>query len=317
MLQISKYSEEFVLEFFSVDRFVFRASDVFRLDDHSNQDLLDRLDNCHVYFLTKRPRLSLVPNTVHLSTESISFDAEWSVEGVKQRDTLKLPRNAFDAAEHSFAVSPFPHRELISYNASGQAIIGTLFATSVHLFQKLPNEVRDLKVVYIGKGLRNSARDRLMHHETLQKILGDINSNDPDAEAFVVAHAFKYRKPVMVVKGIPAEITGDQALARRKKAASYQPSLEEQVSLIEATCISYFQTSEYNNHYLDFPRRHHRVLRPIYDADFAFLSVQVDHERIGGQRLYSQTIPPASDHLALVDFRAREGRSSLSSFRSG
>src|ERR1700686_4114779 len=102
MLQIAKYAEEFALEFFSVDRFIFRASDVFRLDDHSNQESLDRLDSCHVYFLTKRPRLSLVPRTVQVSTDTVSFDAEWNVRGVRQQETLRIARDAFDAAEHSF-----------------------------------------------------------------------------------------------------------------------------------------------------------------------------------------------------------------------
>jgi hypothetical protein len=316
MLQIAKYPEEFVLEFFSVDRFIFRASDVFKLEDHSDQESLDRLDNCHVYFLTKRPRLSLVPNTIRASADTVSFEAEWKIKGDKHRETLKLPRDALHDTEHSFAVSPFPHRELVSYDANGEAIMSTLFATSAHLFEKLPNEARDLEVVYVGKGLRNSARDRLVHHETLQKILGDLNSNDPDDEAFVVAYAFNYRKPVMVMRGIPAEITGNQVLVRRKKVTDYKPSLDEQVSLVEATCISYFQTSKYNNHYLDFPKRHQRVVRAVYDADFAYLTVQVDHAKIGGQRLFSQKIPPASDHLAMIDFRAREDRPSLTGIRA-
>src|SRR4051812_39442655 len=127
MLQIAKYPEEFVLEFFSVDRFIFRASDVFKLEDHTSRKMLDRLDHCHVYFLTKRPRLSLVPNTVHVSTDRISFEAEWKIKGIPQRDTLKLPRDELHDAEHSFAVSSFPHRELVSYDAGGQAIMSTLF----------------------------------------------------------------------------------------------------------------------------------------------------------------------------------------------
>jgi hypothetical protein len=310
MTQISKYSDEFMLEFTSIDRFIFRASDVFRLDDHSNKESLSRLDNCHVYFLAKRPRVSLVPESVRVSSDAVCFDAEWRIEGIRQQDTLRLPRDAFGGAELSFAVSPYPHRILVSYGADGEVIAETLFATSVHLFKNLPDEVRDLEVVYIGKGLRNSARDRLAHHETLQRILGDINSDDPNAEAFAVVHGFKYRKPVAVIAGVPAEITGDQAAVRRNKAAKYRPSLEEQVSLIEATCISYFQTSKYNTHYLDFPKRHHRMLRPVYDADFALLSVQLDHSMIGGQRLYSQKVAPASEHLAQIDFRSLEGRSS-------
>jgi len=45
----------------------------------------------------------------------------------------------------------------------------------------------------------------------------------------VVAHAFDYRKPYLLMRGMPVEITGDQALARHRKAAAYRPSLEEQV----------------------------------------------------------------------------------------
>ncbi|MGJ4949007.1 hypothetical protein [Bradyrhizobium sp. HKCCYLS20291] len=316
MLQAAKYAEEFALEFFSVDRFIFRASDVFTLDDYSSREQLDRLDNCHVYFLTKRPRLSLLPDSVDISADTVSFGAEWHVKGIIKQQRLRIPREWFDDAEHSFAISPYPHRELVSYDARGRAVMATLFANSVHLFEDLPSEVRDLEVVYIGKGLRNSARDRLVHHETLQRILGDIAAEDPGNEAFVVAHAFDYKKPYLLMRGMPVEITGHEALARHGKAAAYRPSLEEQVSLIEAAAISYFQTRKYNNHYLDFPRRHQRVLRPVYDADFAFLTVQVDHEKIGGQRLYSQKIPPASDHLAFVDFRRSEGRESVLGFRS-
>lgn len=311
MKQTPKYPEEFILEFTSIDRFIFRASDVFTLHENTRQEYLDRLDNCHVYFLTKRPRLSLVPETVQATSDTVSFDVQWSSKGAKQQCTVTVPRDYFNTAEHSFAVSPYPHRELISYGADGKAIVHTLLAPATHLFDNLSDEARDLEVVYIGKGLRNSARDRLTHHETLQKILGDISSNDPDAEAFAVVHGFKFRKPVAVFKGIPAEITGDKLAARRKKAVEYHPSLEEQVSLIEATCISYFQTNKYNTHYLDFPKRHLRILRPVYDADFALLSVQVDHSRVGGQRLYSQKVAPASEHLAKIDFRLLEGKLSL------
>ena len=62
-----------------------------------------------------------------------------------------------------------------------------------------------------------------------ERILGDIGSEDPGNEACVVAHAFDYRKPYLLMRGMPVEITGDQALARHRKAAAYWPSLEEQV----------------------------------------------------------------------------------------
>jgi len=45
MLQTAKYAEEFALEFFSVDRFIFRASDVFTLDDQAEPQALTALED--------------------------------------------------------------------------------------------------------------------------------------------------------------------------------------------------------------------------------------------------------------------------------
>jgi len=246
-----------------------------------------------------------VPHSVDISTDTVSFGAEWHIKGVRKQETLSIPRNSFDEAEHSFAVSPYPHRELVSYDARGRLswrrslpvpftssrTCRAKFATSSRLHRQGTAQLRERPATSSRDGCRESSATSA--------------PKDPGNEAFVVAHAFDYRKPYLLMRGMPVEITGDQALARHRKAAAYRPSLEEQVSLIEAASISYFQTSKYNNHYLDFPRRHHRVLRPVYDADFAFLSVQVDHEKIGGQRLYSQKIPPASDHLAFTSISGR------------
>jgi hypothetical protein len=179
---IPKYSEEFILTFKSVDRFIFRASDIWAIDDHVASESRARLDRCHIYALCKRPRLSLVPNTLQFGTDRVSFEVECRVEGVPHKAGFSIGREAFFPDEHAFEVSAYPHRELISRDKDGQVIVETLPATFAHLIPGLPEKARDLEVMYIGKGLSQSAQDRLKSHETLQRVLGDINSHDPDAE---------------------------------------------------------------------------------------------------------------------------------------
>jgi hypothetical protein len=243
---IPKYSTEFFLTFRSVDRFVFRASDVWALDHHVAKESRERLDNCHLYMLCKRPRLSLVPGTLEFGSDRVSFQVECKIGGALHRASFNVAREAFISEERTFEISAYPHRDLVSRDQHGQIIVETLPATFAHLIRELPDEARDLEVMYIGKGLSKSAHDRLKQHETLQRILGDINSHDPDAEAFVLVYAFKYTKDLTAFSNLPVEIAGEAAKQHRRRAMDYRPSLEERVALVEATCIGHFQPNRYN-----------------------------------------------------------------------
>jgi hypothetical protein len=305
-----RYPTEFLLEFRSVDRFLFRVADLRVLNDHARAESLERLDHCHIYLLGKRPRLSAVPGTLCVTDNAVAMDVEYRVRDRIGRASFSVPRARFSPEEVSFAISAYPHRELLSRNAGGEVIVETILANFVHLMPEVPNEAKDLEVVYVGKGIRRSARDRLRHHKTLQEILADLGSNEPDQEVFALVYAFDFRKDAYWLTGTP-EILGAPVKERRKRAMAYKPSLEERVALIEACCISYFRPTKYNTHYLDFPAGHYRVLDPVYAADFAQLVIQVDNTNIGNQRIYSASIEPAAVHLIVVDLRRLEGKFSL------
>lgn len=55
----------------------------------------------------------------------------------------------------------------------------------------LPDEAKDLEVIYVGKGLRRSARNQLMNHQKLQEILADLASNESDQEVLALVYAFE------------------------------------------------------------------------------------------------------------------------------
>lgn len=308
---ISKYPAEFFLDFRSVDRFVYRVSDLYELDEYVHRDLLARLDDCHLYLLAKRPRLSLRPDSLRANDKTVTFQVEYTLEGHRREANVLFPRELIGPPGVLFAISEYPHREIVAQNANGDVVGSTLLANFVHLMDNVDQAAKDLEVVYIGKGLRKSAQDRLEHHATLQRILADINSNDPDKEVFAVVYAFEYLKNAFAFQGIPVEIDGDAARTRRDAALAYKPTLDEQVSLIEASTIAYFQPTVFNTHYLDFPNQRQEILKDVYAADFAAILVQLDNTNIAGQQIYSRRIEPNSTHYIVVDFRKIEGRSSM------
>jgi hypothetical protein len=307
---VPKYPAEFVLEFRSVDRFLYRVSDVYVLDQYVSPQMFERLDNCHVYLIGRRARLSIVPGSLDMTTSTIGFAVEYTIEGTTHQMSVELPRDCFPPEESSCEISPYPHRELISRGKNGEIVGYTLLANWVHLLSNVHQKARDLEIVYIGKGLRKSAQDRIEHHAKLQEILAQINSNDPDSEVFALVYRFKYLKNALMVKGVSVKIDGEAAKTRRARAMAYRPSLEEQVTLVEASCIAYFRPT-YNIQYLEFPNRQHQILEKIYEADFAAIVVLLDNTNIGDLRIYSASVYPSEIHNIVVDFRRLEGRGSF------
>jgi hypothetical protein len=287
---------------------LFRISDLHALDDSVSEDLLQRLHGCHIYILGKRPLISALPKSIQVSDELVRFVVEYKREGTSHQSPVEIPRKHFTPDEVSFEASPYPHHELVSRDASGKVFAHTYLSNYVDFMSEVQQWAKDLEVMYIGKGLRRSANDRLANHSTLQKIQGKIHTKDPDSEIFALVHAFRCQKDSLTLDGVPPEITGDLSRERSQRVLAYKPSLDEQVSLIEAAVIAYFKPAEFNRHYLDFPKPQQRILRDVQDADFAALAVQLDNTNLGGPRLYSKTVGPSIVHEIVVDFRDREGR---------
>ena len=115
-----RYAMEAALHFRSTDRFLLRASDHPDLRDREFEGLLDRVQQCHIYLIGKRPRVSIVDQTVQTSNESVKLIISSHVRGEEHRFPIELPRHLFDPMEVSFEAAPFPHRELISRDKDGR-----------------------------------------------------------------------------------------------------------------------------------------------------------------------------------------------------
>jgi hypothetical protein len=283
------------LDFRSVDRFLYRIRDLDRLHEFIPQELIDRLDQCHLYMICKRPRLSLIPNSITWNSDVISLKVSCAINGITHEGDAQILRPIELREVKLFGASPFPHRELLAFDQDGNVIQQMLLANIAHLIETLPAFAKQLEVLYVGKGLSKNTQDRLKNHETLQKVLAEINSDAPDSEVFALVFRFDYRRSA---GGIVAPRT-DVAESLRKNTKPYKPTVDDQVSLIEAATISYFHTNKYNSHYINFPGTDTDAAKRARESGADYIVVQIDTENIGGIPIFSQRVGPQATHYVV------------------
>lgn len=287
------------INFRSVDRFLYRISDLSNLRDHIPEALVERIDKCHLYMICKRPRLSLVPNTITWNAYSISMKVSCALNGVTHEGEVQVTRPPELRDAKAFTASRFPHRELLALDQDGNVIQEMLFANFAHVIDFLPSFAKQLEVLYVGKGLSKNAQDRLTNHETLQKVLAEINSDDPESEVFALVYRFDYQRSV---GGMVTDKADALRWIQRHKNKPYKPTLDDQVSLIEAATISYFRTAKYNSHYINFPSTDTDAARRAREFEAEYIVVEIDNENIGGVPIFSQRVEPQATHYVVHRF---------------
>jgi hypothetical protein len=283
----------FTLEFISVDRFLFRTSDLRDLMDMP-PDLAQRLERSQIYLICRRPMLEAVSGTLNVSADIISFDVRYQVDGHHETKTVSIERRLLDSREVRFTLqSP---SVIWSYDDSGNHISQTLISNYAHAWP-LEAAARDLEVLYIGQGQAPGAVARLRRHPTLQRILGDTLSNDRSKEVFGVSFSFQMSAAHLPGGKLPSK-TETEVFTRL--LAELKRDRKKRLTLIEAAAIAYFQTEAYNVHYLNFPINNETRLRDFRRAKVASLIVHLDTTNIGAPRLYSSSVAPDSTHRIVV-----------------
>jgi len=307
-LKPPKYFSSIYLRFQSYDRFLLRFADQEEMENPPER-LLERVRSCMIYFICKRPIIAAVPDSLINENGEWFVDISYSIKGSSVSSKVKLPTGVIPDTGGEHEVSAFPHKFISSFDSEGNLVVETLISNFVHLFEELPSKVKDLEILYIGKGTPDCAADRLDGHSTLQKILADIQKNEPDCEIALLLHNFKFQKDALAMTqvGELAEIRGDTAKEHYQRIRDYKPSIDEQSKLVEALLIDYFKTDKYNTHFTK-GLSGQKVFDNFYTLDIDAIVVEFNNENIGNLNVYSQNIKSNYFHNILLDARVNEGR---------
>jgi len=253
-----------------------------------------RIDTCHVYLIGTLPAVELVDArgqdgrlVIELTVAGTRHELSWPIpEGAKLIDT---DRGGFLEKD------------------------GLVWAPSESEMMRRLNDEQDairFDVLYVGQaygkdGSRN-ALDRLLKHETLQKI--SVRGIPADRRLTLLMLEIEPGNRMITYMNPWAENKDDGA---KRIAAGldklFGTSDAERVTLYEASLIRYFQPP-FNKEFKDsFPSTNLKVLADCYEKDFAGLISEICIDELPF-KLSSGVIAPAQCHTAKFDLHKDEAR---------
>jgi hypothetical protein len=275
-------------------------------------------DVCHIYIITKLPRISFRPDTTKYENGRISGHLQYRICGELRDVPIDFEFPLLDGATN-VRLSGHPYREIQTFNDAGQQL-RHLPANVVAIESEVRiqyKELNTLEVLYVGQafgGGDRTAFERLQSHSTLQKILADVQAEYPDEEVFVLTFEYNQYRIISVMNGMVEAQKSSQEDSERFYSIIDNPLSEhQQICLVEAALIRYFGP-KYNAIYKDnFPSRSHKILAECYCLDFSALVVEINTEELYFS-LYTQHAAPSQHHICQVDLVAEEDRQGFFSF---
>ncbi len=168
-----------------------------------------------------------------------------------------------------------------------------------HLFSLFAETLvhkQEFKVLYIGQAYgKNGSRtafDRLASHSTLQSILTDYQTKNPNKYIYILLLEFTPNLS-MSFDGLTKRYTKseEESDQHMEEVLCDLPRGEQIINITEAALIHYFKP-EYNVTFIEnFPNVHHKGYKQYFDLDYNSLTVELDMEfdHAPTIQLYSKT----------------------------
>jgi len=305
------YLSEFAVSLYSARWLMTSASQLMTGKTMSAEEQ-EVANNSHIYLICKSPVISFAKDSFKYEGGVLSGDINYRIEGVLREKGFSFKFPLLDGATE-VRLSNYPHREILTVDSEGN-IIRYLPASVVCMGTRWHlenNELSDLEVLYVGQAFGDGTRtafERLKSHSTLQKILAQALYESPDSEIQILTFEYVPYSIVYQMRGRSGNVISDyRDMDRFRSIANSSLSEHEQICLVEAALIRYFQP-RYNAIYKEnFPSEKHKILESCYDLDFSALIVEVDTDEFRFC-LFSPTVKPRYHHTCQIDLLDPEKR---------
>lgn len=314
--KLRKHEIEAAVELYSSDPFIFRPSELYDLTDQAR----DALKNHNIYFIGRRNKMHIKESSVHLDNATDSINAILVVHLKMEYKEIPIKFiNPLPTPISQLGVLDYPYDHLRFFLSDGMPIqmrIMDVLKCSEGNFKPFD----DILIEYIGQGFGNDgsrdAIDRLIGdgnqgHASLQKVLSDIDKNNPDNEAFILLYSFQFHKCFVFGGGTQEPtVSWENAPKRLDHFMNLKLLRGNRINLVEAALIRYF-SPKYNDKYKKtFPKSTHLILNDLFDLDVTGLSVSLstlDHNI----NIFSQQVHASQMHHMKYPITSDEYRASF------
>lgn len=279
-----KHTSEFAIAYDINEISMIHSSQLLSKD---NSTTPNEIENHHIYVISKMPSFSFVENTLEYNNGILSVDIKYktscTTKVLKYKNEFPLLDNAV-----KLKMSEYPHKEIVTLDENDNEVRylpAYMIGFALGIENKI-DEIIKMEVLYIGQAYADGKRnaiDRLRQHSTLQNILSDSHYNVPDSDVIIFTLAFNQPFILSNINGcVSAKNTSSRNDGERFATIMTNPTtLQQDISLVEAGLIRYFQP-KYNKIYTQkFPSSNHTVLQSCYNLDITGLTIQLISEHLG------------------------------------
>ncbi len=276
------------------------------LSEVAKTDYFDASYPCHLYFVCRRPRISLNVDKFEVTEEFIEFVINVHHNENINEYNVKIS-NDFDSTNVTLK-SSYPYNKFKLY-VNDILILDAKLAIFLQSIPRFYTEADylDMEVLYIGQSYgvegARTAPDRLKSHSTLQGIYAEAMTNNPDSEIWLALASFE-EILITIMNGrlnwTQSELDADNIRRPGIMNRVLNQGLNEQqkINFTEAALIRYFQPP-YNKIYKDsFPNPAHSTYSECYEIDINSIVIELQTCEILNCNFFSEVIDRKPYHSA-------------------
>lgn len=281
----------------------------------NEKNYFDENNPCHLYFICKRPRITINPKRFKVTKKYIRLT--FNVQRQDEFETKEYKfTNTFKRDDIKIK-SDYPNNIFQLY--TDEEIL--VDAKVAPFLQSLISEkYLDLEVLYIGQSYgvdgARTAPDRLKSHSTLQGIYSEAISKNPDSEIYIALASFSQINIMMMdgrTKFTEEELENDKVRMKKVNDRLNWEGISEQqkINFTEAALIKYFQP-RYNIIYKDsFPNPAHKTYTECYELDINAVCIELQTFEMINCCLYSEAVNAAPWHMKNFLLNSEADRKSM------
>lgn len=247
-----------------------------------NQTVFNESNQCNIYFILKRARISINPDYFKVTPDSIEIEYLVHHKGERISKILNVPFRGH--SQDLKMKSEYPYNDLLLYDNEGNGNHYKLavFIDESHKMLGIHEPLLDYEVLYIGQAYgkdgKRTAIDRLSSHSTLQNIYSEAMQRNPDSEIWIMLSSFA-QNDIMSFNGrIESEASHKDELDRANALFNSDENIskKQKINFTEAALINTF-FPPYNKEYKGtFPNPAHDSYSSCFDLDINSLVVELD-----------------------------------------
>ncbi|MEL1254563.1 hypothetical protein AAEO57_12305 [Flavobacterium sp. DGU38] len=281
----------------------------------SEFNYFDENSPCHIYFICKKPRLTIIPEKFEARDEYLKMTFGINRKGIIEEKEYKFANNL--ESKDIQIVSSYPFN-IFQLKSNDVVLVDAKVSPFLQTYAS--GDFLNLEVLYIGQSYgvegARTAPDRLVSHSTLQGIYAEAIINNPDSEIYLALASFSQINFVMMdgrTKFSNEELKED-GIRRKKvsdKLAGEGINEQQKINFTEAALIKYFQP-RYNKTYKDsFPNPAHSTYSECYELDINAVCIELQTYEMINCCFYSDEVKPAPWNLHHFLLNSEEERKSI------